>query len=395
MSWQRECYCHRLRILSATDRYSLGKKVAIVGLGVNFILFTLKLFLGLWSYSLTVLSDAVNNLADFLTSLITLFSFRIAGRPADRRHPFGHARSEYIASLLIAVFIMAIGVQLIRSGIEQFFFSSLRISITRPTIIILACSVLLKSGLYYYQYKIAGLLNSLLIKAAANDSLNDVYVGLSLVVAAAVAYYFNWHIDALIGLSIGLIIIVNGYILLRQTCDKLLGNRPSKQLRQQLRQAVLEYDDVLGVHDLMIHDYGPDHCYASIHVEVDAEAELLSIHHQIDQIERQIRRDYDVQLLIHIDPMLVDDKLTESWHQRTQAICQQIDEKIFLHEFRCRQRHDYVELMFDIAIPDSCNCDNSALRQLICQNLQRYDASVKAYITIDRHYATDLAIPDE
>ena len=391
--------------MSASNRNSKGRRVALISLGINLLLFLIKLGVSLWIYSLTVIGDAINNLADFLTSLITLFSFRIAGRPADREHPFGHARTEYIATLFVASFIVLVGGQLIYGGFQQFFLSSEHVDMRPITIFVLLSSVILKLLLFAYQRKIATELDSLLLRAAANDSLSDVYVGSGLVIATFCAYLWRWNIDALIGMTIGILIIFNGYTLIRQTCDNLLGNRAPKQLRREIRSAVEAYPGVLGVHDLMIHDYGPGNCYASIHVEVDAAADLVEVHDQIDEIERDIRRKYNVQLLIHIDPMLLNDELTECWRSETETICREIDEKCFMHEFRCRELEDSIELRFDLAVPDRCTMDNHALRKHISERLravqdQRSNSTitreemakpVKAYITNDRNYATDLA----
>ncbi len=374
---------------SVTKRKKLGEQVAYAGLFANFILVCLKLGVGIVSHSMTLLADAVNNLSDFFSAIVTLWGFHIAARPADKQHPFGHARFEYLSSALIAVFILWLGGQLAFQSLKHIYLGDHIATFNRFSLYVMGVSVVLKTVLCFIQKRAQKKINSLLLEAAIKDSISDIILSLALLGAIVLDMTMGWRIDNYVGLLVSLLIIHAGYSVLKRTFDILLGNKVPQALRKAIREYVLSFKGVLGVHDLIVHNYGPGQCFASIHVEIDAKSDLLSSHQLIDTIERSILHKHNVRLLIHIDPMIVDDPLTAELEAKTKAVCQKIHNKCFVHEFRRSSQGEYQCLIFDLAVPDDCKLSNTELREVIQTQLCEQGAKIKTFITIDRHYASD------
>ncbi|WP_305768463.1 cation diffusion facilitator family transporter [Candidatus Epulonipiscium viviparus] len=283
-------------------REQYGILSGAVGIALNILLFFMKLVIGLISGSLSIIADSLNNFSDFTSSIITIAGFKIAAKPADDKHPFGHARVEYISGLIISLFIVAIGFQIIFSSIQEII-SGGTIIITTSTYIILLLSITIKFWLYKFNSHLGAVIASTTILATAQDSLNDVYVSLGILLSIAISEYTGFNLDAYIGFAVAAFIIYSGAMLIKETIDPLLGAAPDESLVATIRENILSYDGVLGVHDLLIHSYGPDRIYVSAHVEVDSRVDITTSHDLVDGIENYFIDTLGIEMVIHLDPI--------------------------------------------------------------------------------------------
>ncbi|OON97431.1 MAG: cation diffusion facilitator family transporter [Candidatus Epulonipiscioides saccharophilum] len=283
-------------------RHQYGILSGEVGIVLNIILFILKLGIGIISGSLAIIGDAINNFSDFTSSIITIVSFKIAAKPADKKHPFGHARIEYISGLVISLFIVAIGFQILISSVQKIFVQE-ELVINAYSYVILTFSIFIKIWLYKFNTRIGNEIESNTILAAAKDSINDVYISLGILVSILVSEKIGINLDGYIGLLVAIFIIYSGVMLIKETIDPLLGEAPDELLVNNIKKKILSYEGVLGVHDLLIHSYGPNRIYVSAHVEVDSNVDINTSHDLIDGIEHYFIDDMGIEMVIHLDPI--------------------------------------------------------------------------------------------
>ncbi len=365
------------------ERY--GKLAGAVGIGSNLLLFLLKFFAGLFFHSISVMADAVNNLSDAGSSIITLIGFKLSGKPADAKHPYGHARMEYITGLAVSFVILLLGFQLVQSSIgkvlqpEDTAFSWL-------TAGILLLSVLIKLWQGLFNKRVGRTIRSTTIEATATDSLNDVIATAAVLVSLLVSKYTGWNLDGYMGVIVAVFIMISGIRLIGETVNPLLGMAPDGELVQKISDKISSYDGVLGLHDLAVHNYGPGRCFASVHVEVPANQDILISHDIIDNIERDFAKELGIHLVIHLDPVVTDDETLNALHQEVANIVAEISPALSIHDFRAVVGTTHTNLIFDVTVPYSLKMGDDELIHIISERVQALEGDYYAVIVIDRSY---------
>ena len=331
-------------------RTAIGKLSGTVGTVCNVILFAAKLAVGIVSGSVSVTADALNNLSDAVSSVVTLIGFKLSEKPADADHPYGHARYEYLSGLAVAAMIIIIGVELARSSIERIILPS-EVVISNAMLVVLAASVVLKLWLNRFNRSLGAQIESTALIAAAADSRNDAISTLAVLLAALLERIFGWKLDGVMGLGVAVFILYSGANLARDTISPLLGETASPELRGLILDVVRADPLVLGYHDLMVHDYGPGQRFASIHVEMDGTLDPIRCHGHIDRMERQCLEQHNVHLVIHYDPLITGDEELDRMQETVAGIMRQFDSRISIHDFRMLRREEFTQLRFDAALP--------------------------------------------
>ncbi|MDD4327421.1 MAG: cation diffusion facilitator family transporter [Eubacteriales bacterium] len=364
-------------------RQRSGKVAGLTGLAVNALLFAVKLFAGIVSGSIAVIADAVNNLTDAVTSAVTFIGFSLSSKPADREHPYGHARIEYIAGFLVAVLVVFLGFELSRSSVIKII-SPEELRTSGLTIAILIFSVLVKAGLWIY-YKITAVrISSLTLKAAAADSRNDVAATLAILISLLIKHTSGFNADGIIGLLISFMIIFFGIRLVIDAAGPLIGSAPPEETVHKLESGILKYDGIVGIHDLHIHTYGYKRFFASVHCEVSSDNDLLASHELADEIEREISESMGINLVIHIDPVHYDDERTKEAYELVSDILKDISKDLSMHDFRVVWGRVHTKFIFDVAVPYDFDTSLSELRKVIENDMAGIDPNIIAIITFDR-----------
>ncbi|MFV0350944.1 MAG: cation diffusion facilitator family transporter [Oscillospiraceae bacterium] len=372
---------------SPTQKHTaVGKLAGRVGIVCNLLLVLAKLVAGFLSGSLSVAADAVNNLSDAAASVITLLGFRLADKPADKEHPFGHARSEYIAGLIVAVLVLLIGFEIGRSGVERIL-APASVSFTWPVLAVLVASIFVKLWMASFNRTLGKKIDSAALEATFADSRNDALATLAVLAGAAVEYFTGWQIDGWMSLAVAAFIIISGIGILRDTLSPLLGQAPSEEMVQSIRKKIESYDGVLGTHDLIVHDYGAGRCFASAHVEMSSQRDVLEAHDTIDNIEQDFLKNDNIHLIIHYDPVVTGDAAADSARQLITERVQQIDSRLSIHDLRIVDGPTHTNYVFDVVVPTGFSVKDSDLKEMIEQKLQHGTKPVYAVITIDHSYA--------
>nr|WP_294682645.1 cation diffusion facilitator family transporter [uncultured Anaerotignum sp.] len=361
-------------------RASVGKLAGAVGIVCNCILFLGKLLAGLWAGSVAIVADAVNNLSDASSSVVTLLGFRLAQQPADADHPYGHARYEYLSGLMVAVLILVIGVELIKSSVEKIIHPA-AIDFSTLTIAILLGSILVKLWMALFFKKLGKRIHSLTLEATAVDSRNDVITTAAVLLGCLLGFLFHINIDGYVGFLVALFILYSGVNIVKETISPLLGEKAEPELVEKIKKLVTAREEILGVHDLLIHDYGPGRCFASIHAEMSARMDALEGHDIIDSLESQALQDLNVHLVIHYDPVLADDAEWNEMRQVMEEIIHEIDPAVSMHCFRMVGGMKQKNLVFDLMVPYDTKRPNQELKREIDQKLLEKN---KKYGTIIR-----------
>jgi len=331
-------------------RAKIGRLSGIVGIICNVLLFAAKLVIGTISGSVAITADAMNNLSDASSSIVTLIGFKLAEKPADEDHPYGHARFEYLSGLAVAALIVVIGVELAKASIEKLFSPS-PVLFSVPLLGVLLLSIGIKLWLCVFNRKLGNHIQSATLLATATDSRNDVISTAAVLLAAAVEALTNLQIDGFIGLGIALFILYSAAMLAKDIISPLLGEAASPELRQKIIDIVNSNPKVLAYHDLMVHDYGPGQRFASLHVEMDRKEDPMLCHDIIDELERMCLKQHNVHLVIHYDPVVSDDEDLAQMHDTVTKILQQFDSHLSIHDFRMVQGNRHTNLIFDIVLP--------------------------------------------
>ncbi len=331
-------------------RSAIGKLAGTVGIICNIILFAGKLLAGLLSGSVSIIADAMNNLSDASSSIITLIGFRLAEKPADEDHPYGHARYEYLAGLAVAAIIVIIGFELAKTSIGKILHPS-AVSFTVITAVILLASMAVKFWMMGFNNTLGKQIQSTTLQAVAMDSRNDVLATGAVLMAAVVQHFTSLQIDGFVGLAVALFILYSGVQLALETISPLLGESTSPELRELIVDYISTDPRVLGYHDLMVHDYGPNQRFATLHVEMDQRVDPLLCHGIIDDLERECLQSHGIHLVIHYDPVVVDDPELNRMHKSVDQILMQISPELKTHDFRMCKAPNHVNLIFDISLP--------------------------------------------
>ena len=372
-------------VTDADVRGRYGNLTSIVGIVVNVLLFAMKFFVGTLTRSVSIIGDAVNNLSDAGSSVISFISFKISKKPADREHPFGHARVEYIGATIVAVIILFIGLELLKSSVEKIL-NPEPIMFRIVTVVILATSIVAKLWLYFFNKGLAKRINSSMMQATAVDSLSDVLATSAVLVSTVISPLIGFQLDGFMGIAVTIFIVVSGIDILKDTAGHILGLAPSYELITRIEEYIEKYDNVLGMHDLMVHSYGPRRCFASVHVEVNANEDILISHDLIDNIERDIAVDYGIHLVIHLDPLIIDDPIVNELHRTVEQVVANVDETLSIHDFRVVKGTTHSNLIFDVMASYQCNKSDDQILSEIIRGIDDLQRNLYAVVTIDRSY---------
>lgn len=351
-------------------RGAIGALSGMVGICVNLLLFAMKLLAGLMTGSVSILADAMNNLSDASGSILTLVGFRLAGKPADAHHPYGHARYEYLSGLAVAVLILLMGYELVKSSVDKILHPA-SLEFSAAALWILVLSIGGKLWLYFFNTKLGKHIGSGALLATAMDSRNDCIATLAVLAATLVEQLTDVRIDGIMGLAVAVFILKNGWGLARQTISPLVGEGADPQLRQRIVDYIQTKPYVLGYHDLMVHDYGPGRQYASLHVEMDYREDPLTCHERIDDLEYECKRSHGIHLVIHYDPVITDDPELTRLKDCCAMLLRNRDARLTLHDFRMVPGKSHMNLVFDVELPWDLRGQEERIRLEIEEFLNR------------------------
>ena len=353
-------------------RAAIGRLSGTVGIFCNILLFIGKLLIGLLSGSLSICADAMNNLSDAASSIVTLIGFRLAEKPADADHPFGHARFEYLSGLAVAGLIMLIGFELAKSSISKILHPA-PVQFSMPLVLVLLLSIAAKLWLYAFNHRLGKHINSQTLIATALDSRNDVLTTAAVFSSILIEKITTWQVDGWMGLAVALFILYSSVSLAKETISPLLGESADPELSRLILDTVDEHPLVLGYHDLMVHDYGPGQRFASLHVEMDSREDPLRCHEVIDDLERKCYREHNIHLVIHYDPIVLGDAAQDEMRDRIHALLFRYDERITFHDLRMAPGARHINLMFDVVLPEELMHQQKQIHAFINRELNDTD----------------------
>ena len=361
-------------------RARIGKLSGAVGIICNCLLAAGKLIVGHMTSSMSITADGLNNLSDGASSIVTLLGFKLAEKPADRKHPYGHARIEYIAGLTVAVMILFIGLELGKSSVEKLIDPE-PIEFSFTAVWVLCASILVKLFMMLFNLKMGRRINSNALLATAADSRNDVMTTSAVLAASIVEHFYDVRIDGVMGIAVSLFILYSGIKLAGETMSPLLGEGANPELQKQITDYINGCPMVLGCHDLMVHDYGPGRRYASIHVEIDKNEDPMACHARIDRMERECLKNYGTHLVIHFDPVVTDDPEVNSTKRLVNTIIKVRDGRLTIHDFRMVDDGESVKMSFDMILPEDLRGQEQSIKETVEKALNSLD-SKKYYADI-------------
>lgn len=371
-------------------RTAYGTLCGVMGIVLNLLLFGGKFLAGTLTGSIAITADAFNNLSDAGSSIITLIGFNLAAQKPDREHPYGHGRIEYLTGLIVSLLILLAGFELLTGSIEKIVTPTA--TFLDPTaLVILLVSILVKLYMFFYNRGIARRIHSDAMKATATDSICDCLSTVVVLAATLIGTLTGLPLDGWAGLLVSLFILVSGFKAAKDTVAPLLGQPPDPELIQTIEQLVLSHPDVLGIHDLIVHDYGPGRRMVSLHAEIDAKGNILSLHDSIDNIEKQLASELDLEAVIHMDPIITDDMQTKDLRRHLSDILNTLSSPVAFHDFRVVQGPTHTNLIFDIVVPFSIKQTDAELRERISQAFRDLDPTLVCVIEIDRDYSGSLS----
>ena len=373
-------------IESTEVRTRYGMLASVVGIFCNVLLFSVKLTIGLILSSLAVTADAFNNLSDAASSIISFIGVKMAGKPADAEHPFGHGRIEYIAALIVSFLVIEVGFTFFKSSISKILHPE-EISFDLVPFIILILSILVKLWMAFFNNKLGKRIDSKVMLATAADSLGDVITTSATVLSIIICHFTSINVDAIAGLIVSAIVIWSGISIAKDTLEPLIGERIPAELYQKITDIVESYDGIVGTHDLIVHNYGPNRSMATIHAEVPNDVNIDVSHEIIDKIERDVKKDLNILLVIHMDPVEMRDEEVLSLREKTSRIVHALDPELNFHDFRVLKENEQRNLIFDLVVPDSYSEKdaNRVMHQLVSL-LHEMDENVECIITLDRSF---------
>ena len=366
-------------------RQRYGVLCGICGIVFNLLLFVFKYAAGFLSHSIAITADAFNNLSDAGSSLITLIGFKMAGQKPDISHPFGNGRIEYLSGLSVSIAILIMAFELIKSSIDKMI-HPVEVETSMLTIIILVVSILVKLYMSFYNKRIGKKISSAAMKATATDSLSDTLSTTVVLIAALVNHFFGLKVDAYCGILVGIFILYAGISALRDTINPLLGQAPDKEFVDNIESIVMAHNEVIGIHDLIVHDYGPGRVMISLHAEVPSTGNIMTLHDSIDNIETELRKKLHCDAVIHMDPVAVNDPTTDFLKQETLACLHEIDEALPMHDFRIVKGPTHTNIIFDIVVPYKYKYSDEELSALINKKINEKMPNHYVVINIDKAY---------
>ena len=368
-------------------RVAYGYLCGAVGIALNILLFAGKIIAGTISGSVAVTADAFNNLSDAGSSIISLIGFRLASQKPDPHHPFGHGRFEYIASLIISIIIVLMGFELGKSSFEKIV-APQAVEYSAVTFAVLGASVLVKLYMFFYNNSVGKKIDSATMRATAMDSISDAVSTGAVLISAVIAMFTNLALDCWMGLVVAVFIMVTGFKSAKETIDSLLGTPPSPEFVKQIEDMALQYDDIIGVHDMIVHNYGPGRTFVSLHAEVPSDGDIVAIHDTVDNAEREIAKELGCLVTIHMDPVDVHDEHTAQLREKVSEIIKQINPDITFHDFRVVSGPTHTNLIFDIVSPMDCGLSDQELADTIADKIHQCNESYFAVINVDKDFAS-------
>ena len=364
-------------------RDKCGRVAGAVGIVTNFLLFLMKIIVGSVFHSVSVTADAVNNLTDSGSSVVTLIGFKMASKPADEKHPFGHARIEYLSGVIVSFIVIFLGLQLGMSSIEKILTPEEN-ALTPVALVVLVISILAKLWQCLFYRKVGRMIKSESVEATSKDSRNDVIATSVVLLGAVITMLTGVNLDGYMGAAVALFIVFSGVQLTISTADPLLGQAPEGELVQTITEKMLSYPGIIGMHDLAVHNYGVGRCFASAHCEVDAKNDILVSHDLIDNIERDFSRDLCIHMVIHLDPVIVGDARTDALHRKVQSLVTALYPTVTIHDFRVIWGVTHSNIVFDAAVPFSVKDSDAVITQKLEAEIQKLDPDYRTVVTIDR-----------
>ena len=379
----------RLFIKQSGDEQAVRKAYGIlcgaVGIGFNVLLFIGKFFAGTLAGSIAITADAFNNLSDAGSSFVTLLGFQMAGQKPDSEHPFGHGRIEYLSGLAVSMLILLMGVELAKSSLQKILHPE-PVDSSPVVIAILCVSIAVKLYMFSYNRRLGRKLNSSAMEATSMDSLSDSAATLAVLIATLVGHFTGLMIDGWCGILVAAFILWSGFNAAKDTLDPLLGTPPTQEFVTQIRDIVMAHKSILGIHDLIVHDYGPGRVMISVHAEVSASENVLELHDEIDNVEKELREKLGCEAVIHMDPIVTDDGITEETRQRVAALVHCIDDEINIHDFRMVVGPTHTNVIFDAVVPFKFRLTDAEVREKIEAAVRALDGNYYAVVNVERPY---------
>ena len=370
---------------SVENRQKYGVLCGLVGIMFNVLLALGKFVAGLLSGSVAIMADAANNLSDAGSSLIVLFGFKLAGQKPDPDHPFGHGRVEYISGLLVSVFIIYMAIELLKSSVDAILHPK-EITFEPVILIILLVSILVKFYMFCYNRKFGRKIHSEAMLATSMDSLSDMGATAVVLISMIVSHYTSLQIDGICGVLVALLIFYAGFTSAKETINPLLGQPPEPEFVKRIEEIVSSEEEIIGIHDLIVHNYGPGRVMISLHAEVSADGDILALHDMIDNVEHRLKNELHCAAVIHMDPVRTKDEKTLELKQVVTDIVKEVDEVISIHDFRVVTGPTHTNLIFDIVVPFNFRYTDEALTRLIAGRVRAFDPTYYTVIEVDKSY---------
>ena len=366
-------------------REKYGLLSGVVGIILNLLLSAGKFLAGMATSSISITADALNNLTDAASSVVTLVGFRLAGQKADADHPFGHGRMEYLSGLLVSLIILLVGFELLKSSVEKILHPE-EVAFSWVSVAILAASICVKLWMSLFNRGLSRRIGSAAMAATATDSLSDVVATSAVLAGVLVGRFTGLHIDGFVGIVVAVFILRAGWGAAKDTLNPLLGQPPDPSLVTEIRRTVLAHDQVVGSHDLIIHDYGPGRSMMSLHAEVPVDADIMEVHDVIDGIEREIKAKFGIETSIHMDPIVTNDAHVNEVKAQVAELVRGVDAGMTIHDFRMTVGPRHTNLIFDVVVPHSCPLTDDQVRQRISHAVKKLENTYYAVIQIDRSF---------
>lgn len=364
-------------------RHKCGSAVAIIGMVVNILLAAIKLLAGILSGAISITADALNNLSDAGSQVVSLISFKISSKPADRDHPFGHARIEYVASMIVSFLVLTVGFELLSESVGKIF-EPVSVDYSLLVFIILGISVAGKLWLYFFGRAAAKKLKSDCLRASAADSLSDAAATTAVLAAGIITKLSGVNTDAYMGIVVSIIIFIAGIKILNDTKNSILGSAPEPEVIESIVAVTKEYPEILSIHDMVVHNYGPGNTIASFHAEVDGSADIFVTHDVIDVVEKRLYTELGVRATVHMDPIVTDDERVSALRAKALAAVKEIDERLGIHDFRFVEGKTHTNLIFDVTVPFEIKDSDRDIQDKIAAKISEIDQNYYTVLTIDR-----------
>lgn len=366
-------------------RHLYGVLCSVVGIALNLLLAAGKLVAGALSGSLAITADGLNNLSDTGSSLVTLIGFKLSQQKPDQEHPYGHGRMEYITGLIVAMAILLVGIELLKSSVDKII-TPVPVAFSLLSVGVLAVSIAVKLYMAFYNRAIGRRIDSASMRATAMDSLSDAVATAVVLAAMLIDHFTGLYVDGWAGLLVSLFILYSGVMALRDTINLLLGQPPKQAYIDEIKAIVLAHPEAIGVHDVMVHDYGPGRRVITLHMEVSAKDDMLQIHDTVDNIERELHDRLDCMALIHMDPVDTDDTLTEETRRRVAQVVMGLDERATIHDFRMVTGPTHTNLIFDVSVPYDVKASEAEIKRRVTHMVRALDPRFYAVVTVDRSF---------